>query len=455
MLNQELQIQIELESKVLGCLIAGTYDVYNFARKLCVNSFVEDKNKEIFRTIQRFVETGKQVNLPTIWSEVGRMDKRAGVTTDYILNLPDMQGKGGLETLIDNLEDRRIRREINSINSRLNIKISDTSCTDLGREVAACINDIQRVMEGHSHQYVSIKTASQELVDGFGTPYQGLATGLTFIDKDGGLPLPGFTVIGAGTSQGKSAFAIYLSLKAVADGHRVAYLSLEMSTVDLMQRIMALKSGVPFAAIKRNVIDDIDYLAKINEANEYFKTTIGERFFFEDRNINTMDEIKQSIRALHHTKKIDVVVIDYLQVTSQQQGRNPVNVEQQLAMAARDLHNLAKESGIAIIALSQLNRDRENEEPQLSRLRDSSQIADAADAVILLYRPEKYGKNYLGQFRNCDTHNTALVKVAKMRQGPTGDFLCAFNPDLLLFHELASTKDITSRNYVPENFSGF
>ena len=425
-----------LEHQVLGCLVKGPYVLEDFVRLLSAESFVEHKHQEIFRTLMRLVDEGKEVGVVPLVSHMQYMDKRAGVTVDDIFNLPESNGREGLPMLIHNLEDRRMRRELDKLNKNLAMKIADEGCDDIGHEVEVWTRQMQEVIEGKTHRFTSLSDSTQSLIDGLGKPYRGLHTGLDFIDKNGGLPLNGLTVIGAGTSQGKSALALCITLEAAARGHRIAYISLEMSTHDLTQRVLAIKSGLDCRMIRSNVIDDIYQQSMLREAAENIRINFGDNFFFEDSHVHPLDQIKQSIRALRHSKKIDVAVIDYLQIMAIQQARGFVSIEQHLALAARELHNLAKDCGIAIIAISQLNRDRENEEPQLSRLRDSAQIADAADAVLLIYRPEVYGKSYSGRFHNANTHNTALIKVAKMRQGATGDYLCAFQPELTRFYNI-------------------
>ena len=434
--DQSIVTQMLLEHQVLGCLVKGPYVLEDFVRRLCPETFVDAKNREIFRTIMRQVDSGNETGVVPLLSDLQYMDKKANVTMDDIFNLPDSNGQEGLSALISNLEDRRMRRELDLINRVLATKIADDGCEDIGHEVEVMTRKMQEVIEGKLHKFTSLTESSNMLMGQLGTPHRGLHTGLPFIDDNGGLPLNGLTVIGAGTSQGKSALALCISLEAAAHGHRIAYISLEMSTHDLTQRILAIKSGLECTKIRRNVIDDIYEQGLLAEAAQDIQLNIGESFFFEDSHVYSLDQIKQSIRAMHHSKKIDVAVIDYLQIMAIQYARHYANIEQQLALAARELHNLAKDCGIAIIAISQLNRDRENEEPQLSRLRDSAQIADAADAVILIYRPEVYGKNYSGKFRNADTHNTALIKVAKMRQGATGDFLCGFQPEFTRFYHI-------------------
>lgn len=444
--EKTLTTKLEIEHKIISCLVNGPYDVPSFINGLCADYFSTSKYKAMFETIVKLVESGKEVGFVPMYLELTEKGSSAGYTISDLDSLENAKGHEGLDMLISILEKISVRVELDKLTRDLAHKIDDDTCEDIGHEVEQATQEMHKAIEGRMHKFTSLSDTSQALIAGLGTPYQGLPTGFKFIDENGGLPIGGLTVIGAGTSQGKSAFALCVSLEAASQGHRIAYISLEMSAKALTQRILAIKSGLSCAKIRDNVIDDIYEQGLLAEANEDIQLHLGDNFFFEESNVSSLDQIKQSIRALYHTKKIDVAVIDYLQIMTIQNARSFVNIEQQLALAARELHNLAKDCGISILAISQLNRDRENEEPQLSRLRDSAQIADAADAVILIYRPEVYGKYYSGRFRNTTTQNTALIKVAKMRQGATGDFVCNFDPQYTRFYD---------RNETNPTFQGF
>ena len=104
----------------------------------------------------------------------------------------------------------------------------------------------------------------------------------------------------------------------------------------------------------------------------------------------------------------------------------------------RRLKNLAKELDIWIIALSQLNRDTVNPVPTLARIRDSGQISEAADVVILIYRPEINKKSYPNDFSNVETKGTAMIDIAKGRNIGLLRFICGFNALTTCFYDLDS-----------------
>ena len=115
---------------------------------------------------------------------------------------------------------------------------------------------------------------------------------------------------------------------------------------------------------------------------------------------------------------------------------------------ARRLKNLAKELDIWVIAISQLNRDSQNPIPNLNRLRDSGQIAEAADVVMFVYRPEVYGKFYPEPFANASTSGTAMIDIAKGRNIGLLKFICGFDAKTTRFYE-------TTDNYAPINETPF
>lgn len=201
-----------------------------------------------------------------------------------------------------------------------------------------------------------------------------------------------------------------------------------MTGEQLTARIVSMQSGVsastmtygkPSVSDRERIKTAVDILQKDN-------------LIFDDRSTSNIDNILGSIRRMKIRYNIDGAVIDYLQILNVNM-KSTVNKEQQMADVARRLKNLAKELQIWIIALSQLNRDRDNPEPTIDRLRDSGQIAEAADTVMLVYRPEYYGRKFPKPFETKETHNAALIDVCKGRNTGTMKFICRFVPELTLF----------------------
>ena len=141
---------------------------------------------------------------------------------------------------------------------------------------------------------------------------------------------------------------------------------------------------------------------------------------------------------------VDGVVIDYLQILNVNSGRGDNQDEQAMGTVARKFKNIAKDLGIWVLALSQLSRDKAEEAPRLGRIRGSGQISEAADVVMLLHRPEVYGrdKRYPEPFTNVSTENTAMIDIAKGRNVGTMKMICGFNAPTTLFYDLVDVPHI-------------
>lgn len=259
-------------------------------------------------------------------------------------------------------------------------------------------------------------------------------TGYSFIDSKGGLRASDLIIVAGDTSQGKSSFANSIAMRAIKDGKNIAFYSMEMTKEQLTSRMISSEAGVNSNRILYYRLEQHE-LQRVDEAIGTLYNSAGS-IYFDDRSTINVEAMLTSIRSMKLKYNIDGAIIDYLQILNV--NMKAANKEQAMGEVARMLKNLAKQLGIWIIALSQLNRNQEQPEPALSRLRDSGQIAEAADVVMLIYRPEVYERTYSGEFENVDTHNTAQINVAKGRNIGTGRFICGFEAGITKFYELDS-----------------
>ena len=261
-----------------------------------------------------------------------------------------------------------------------------------------------------------------------GTVSAGAATGLApFDERCGGLQRGDLVVIAAETSQGKTALALSMAAHA---GRAAAYYSLEMRKEQVAARILAMDTGVAVRDIMGRPLAP-GALRRVEQGVERLS---GLPLYFDDRCTSGLDTIIASIRALHARHGIEGAVVDYLQILTV--NRVEANKEQQMAEAARRLKNLARELGIWVVALSQLNRDTSpGTPPVLSRLRDSGQIAEAADVVMLIHRAGAYGCRYPRPFADQPTEGTAMIDVAKGRNVGTFRFITRWDAATTRFGE--------------------
>ena len=269
----------------------------------------------------------------------------------------------------------------------------------------------------------------------------GSPTGFADYDRrTGGLQTSDLIVIAADTSSGKTSLAIRLAMTA---GCPVAFYSMEMKKEQIAARMIAIESGVPANEIMYSRLDE----SRLSAIDKGVARIIDTPVYFDDRSTSNADSILASIRLMHTKYGIRGAVVDYLQILNvNMKGENK---EQQMGAVARKLKNLAKELDIWIIALSQLNRDRDNPVPSLARLRDSGQIAEAADVVMLIYRPEIYDKSYPEPFRHVSTRGTAMIDVAKGRNVGLLKFIVGFDSRTTRFYEMTNVPPAETEENAP------
>ena len=224
-------------------------------------------------------------------------------------------------------------------------------------------------------------------------------------------------------TDGKTAFALNLARTAAirpkGDDRpptAVAFFSLEMSSSQLVQRILSAESEIWLEKIARGKLEE-------HEMKQLYKNGFDRLskapIFIDDSAALNIFELRAKCRRLKNKHNVGLIIIDYLQLMSGSADRNS-NREQEISKISRDLKSLAKELQVPIIALSQLSREVEkrkegNKMPQLSDLRESGAIEQDADLVMFLYRPEYYEvtTDEFGESNKGETH----VKIAKHRNG--------------------------------------
>ena len=214
-------------------------------------------------------------------------------------------------------------------------------------------------------------------------------------------------------------------------GCPVAFYSMEMTKHQIAARMLSAESGIPSKDIQMSRLSE----PMLEQIDKGVARVLRNDVYFDDRSTSNIDTILSSIRSLKIKYGIKGAIVDYLQILNV--NMKGTNKEQQMGDVARRLKNIAKELGIWIVALSQLNRDNLNPVPTLARLRDSGQIAEAADVVMLIYRPECYSKDYPEPFKSANTQGTAMIDVAKGRNVGTFKFLVGFDKPTTSFYNLS------------------
>ena len=425
----------DIEEALLGiCLV---YPDTIFDLRLLPRMFYQDRHQQIFSAMME-VAKGGSCDLLTVTNHLrnqGQLEQAGGVV--YLTGLTYNAISNQLATryaLI--LREKFIRREY----IRLSYEIQNLAYDD-SQDLADVIeyaesgifnvSDITQVREAER-----LRILLQEQVEEIRQIMNreknltGIPTGYTKIDRvTGGWQDGELIIIAARPSMGKTAMAINLALNASIQNHPVAFFSLEMARDKIAGRVMSYASGYSNIQL-RNA--EVDYETVVNKSLEVSPLQI----WIDDTAGITLFELRSKIKRLVVRNGIRMAVIDYLQLM-RGEGKNR---EEEVSGISRGLKRIAKEFGIPIIALAQLNRkveERHEKRPMLSDLRESGSIEQDADVVWLLWRPAYYDiPIVVDEERNeVSSDGLMVIDIAKNRNGATGDFNLWHNQPLTVIQD--------------------
>ena len=222
-------------------------------------------------------------------------------------------------------------------------------------------------------------------------------------------------VIGARPSVGKSVLGLTFARNAANNGVPTLLISLEMSTEEVMFRLLAAEAGVPLDHIAKGACSDYDWERLAGATAR----VIDAPLYIDDTPNLGLPQIRHKVSTLKRRRGLGLLVVDYLQLMA---PPNAENRQQQVSALSRGLKLMGKEFGIPVIALAQLNRDvekRHDKRPVSSDLRESGALENDADSIILMHREELYGNE--ARAGECD------LIVAKSRHGRPGEVIVSFH----------------------------
>jgi replicative DNA helicase len=266
-----------------------------------------------------------------------------------------------------------------------------------------------------------------------------------FVDLDqllGGLQRSDMIVLAAGTGVGKSALALNIGRHAANQGSGVAIFSLEMSREQIGHRYLSSEANVDLRTVRQRLYSDIDERRIVNAAGTLSELPI----FIDDTPLQGIVEIRSKSRRLHMERKLDLVIVDYLQLI-QGTGRRENRV-QEIGEITRALKGIARDLNVPVLALSQLSRaveSRPSHRPQLSDLRESGSIEQDADVVMFIHREDQRFTvdEWERQYPDRDyPAGLADLIVAKHRHGPLGNIGLRFNGAMARFEDLPTSRDM-------------
>ncbi len=434
--NQPLVNDPKAEQYVIGSLLVDPTAYTLVSQYLDEDCFYDPMCRDIWKAVDNMGKQGMPIDVISVSAELSK--QKSNVTALDLMNISaQIASSAHVEYHAIRLQDLGRRRKLWVVGQQLSkVGLSEEILTaDARQEAIESIGGVFEKADGvftlddamNSLNEIMVKNAT---VGGVTT---GTKTGMERFDEKGGLQKSDLIIVAGETSQGKTSLALCMTRHAIENGAKVAFYSMEMTKEQLTARLLSAKTNIPANNILYSGSLAPSEIRMIDDARGKLP---GENLFFDDKSTSNIDSILLSIRMLKMQKDIDGAVVDYLQILNVNSRSTSFSREQAMGDAARRFKNLAKELNIWIIALSQLSRDSNCPEPNLNRLRDSGQIGEAADVVILVYRAEYYNRAYPAPFDNKDdypTDGTAMIDVAKGRNIGTFKFFMGFNKNTTNF----------------------
>ena len=430
---------IPCEKMVLGLILKNGSIYDHVSGVLDDECFRSEKNILIWRAMGEVRKRGELLDSITVTAELAK--EGAKIVAYDIFDLLENSDAPlvTIDTYVYRLKELSLRRRLWRLGQRLvTAGVAETEdIIDIQQMATEELNGLFEKVEGT----FTLTDALTKLLDIINQNMSkghitGTPTGFRKMDEKGGLQGSDLIIIAGETSQGKSSYALSIVKNVIENNHKVAFFSMEMTKEQLAARLVSMKCGVKANTIMYDGELDEHQLEAIDKATGALP---GDNLYFDERSTSSLDTILLSIRTLKLKYDIDGAVVDYLQILNVNSKNSNYSREQAMGDAARRLKNLAKELNIWIIALSQLSRNQQDPEPSLARLRDSGQIAEAADVVMLVYRPEYYHRTFPHPFETLtddEVKGKAMIDVAKGRNIGVFKFLVQFNAGTTHFTDI-------------------
>lgn len=426
--NYTLPSAVKSEADVLGAIMQSkdAFDLVNEILK--EDSFYLDAHRRVFSAMKALSAKNSHIDEVTVSEQLIKSSELEGMGGPFfITSLTEKITSGvGLETKCRIVHEKYVKRELIRIGNKA-ISEGLNHVTDPFEAVNIVEREMTDLTSGnHSKSYSPI---SSELVKRLQRIAElrkqkrhvtGVHTGFFDLDRvTHGWQPTDLIILSARPSVGKTAFALNLARNAAMHAEHavpVGFFSLEMSTGQLVDRIISTESEINLGNITNGQMNDDEY-QKITDISAKISNS---NIFIDDTAAMNVFQLRSKARSMKRKHGVKLIIIDYLQLMSGLEDRKINNREQEISNISRELKKLAKEIEVPIIALSQLSRNVETRKgeykmPQLSDLRDSGAIEQDADMVMFLYRPEYHGQdtNEMGESTKGETH----LKIAKHRNG--------------------------------------
>jgi replicative DNA helicase len=417
---------VEAEESVLGAMLLSDSSISDVLEKLRGDDFYKPAHRRIFESVVALFGRGEAVDSVTVAEEL----RRSGALEDvggkpYLFHLvnsvPAASNASYYARIVE--ETALLRRMIDATQQAAAMAFESSDDVDnIVDQVEQMIFSVAQRRLGdrfaHIRDLLHEHLEQVEALQLRGASVTGVPSG--FIDLDNltsGLQPSNLVIVAARPSFGKTSFALNIAQQAATEhGVPVAIFSLEMSKMELVQRLVCAEALVDVHKLRTGNLSDQDWSRLATAVGRLADAPV----YIDDTEAVTVLEIRAKARRLKQKHGLGLVIVDYLQLMSG--PRRSENRQQEISEISRSLKILARELEVPVIAVSQLSRAveaRQDKRPMLADLRESGAIEQDADLVIFIYRDEVY---------NPDSPDKGTVEIllSKHRNGPVGRLKLTF-----------------------------
>lgn len=429
---------VEAEQAVIGGLMLDNAAWDKIADRVSEGDFYRHQHRLIFRAIASLANRGEPLDAVTVAESLGSDLAEVG-GLGYLATLAkDTPSAANIRAYADIVRERSMKRQVITVCGELSGEAygnaDAAALVDRAQSLLSVLADstnrsgLSRIAESLTAWLCDVdERMNTQGIRGLSTPWACLDRRLS------GLMAGDLIIVAGRPSMGKSALAFQMASTAAMADKGVAVFSLEMSTGQVLDRMVAQVGRIDHGKLRDGTLDDLSSVsatvAKLNKSPLWVDETSG----------LTVNDIRARARKLHREHPLSLVVIDYLQLIAVPRGERH---DLDIAEITKGLKGLAKDLRLPVVLLSQLSRkveERGNKRPVMSDLRDSGAIEQDADVILFPYRPEVYdaSPNLLG---------VAELITAKHRNGPTGTDLLTWIPRHQRFEEMDSASASAYQN---------
>ncbi len=430
----QLPEAVEVEKKLLSALmLKDGQAIPEVATLITAEDFYRQEHKLIYKAMLKLSEHGTPLDVLIVEQALRKSGDLEKVTRQYLFGLLPLEYTTlRAETYAKVIRQKSLMRQLMTAGKKLTIAAGDER------------NRIEDVLSYAEKEILSISNRQvQTGFEGVGEILQrafqrihymhehqgetlGVKSGLNDLDRIlNGFQKSDLILLAARPSMGKTALALNIAANA-SRAKVVAMFSLEMSKVQLGNRLLSTESGVNSQYLNTGNFSDDDTDKLLDGLEELSKC----KLYIDDTASIGLMELRSKARRVKYEHGLDMIIIDYLQLM---QGGKAENRQQEISEISRTLKAMARELDVPILALSQLSRSvelRAEKKPQLSDLRESGSLEQDADIVMFLYRDEYYNRE------EAENKNIAELIIAKNRNGPTTSLHLYFNKETMKFDDL-------------------